>query len=51
MAWIKLNSPQDCFTQILSNWDSNVGFGFGFAFQGYVRTRNLTFSGKMSHIN
>ncbi|MBK6698608.1 MAG: T9SS type A sorting domain-containing protein [Saprospiraceae bacterium] len=43
MAWIKLNSPQDCFTQILSNWDSNVGFGFGFAFQGYVRTRNLTF--------
>ncbi|MEO6191084.1 MAG: LamG-like jellyroll fold domain-containing protein, partial [Saprospiraceae bacterium] len=43
MAWVKLNSKQDCFTQILSNWDSNVGFGFGFAFQGYVQTRNLTF--------
>ncbi|MEO6190976.1 MAG: hypothetical protein ABIO44_12065, partial [Saprospiraceae bacterium] len=43
MAWVKLISKQDCFTQILSNWDSNVGFGFGFAFQGYVKTRNLTF--------
>ncbi|MBL0261819.1 MAG: hypothetical protein IPQ10_12320 [Saprospiraceae bacterium] len=42
-AWIKLDRPQDCFTQIISNWDCNVGFGFGFAFQGYVRTRNLTF--------
>ncbi len=43
MAWINLKGKQDCFTQILSNWNSNVGFGFGFAFQGYVQTRNLTF--------
>ncbi len=43
MAWIKLNSKQDCFTQILANWDSDVGIGFGFAFQGYVTTTNLTF--------
>ncbi|MBK7799195.1 MAG: PKD domain-containing protein [Saprospiraceae bacterium] len=43
MAWIKINKPQDCFTQILSNWDSNIGFGFGFAFQGYRTTTNLTF--------
>ena len=45
-AWIKLNSPQDCFTQILSNWSSNVSMGFGFAFQGYRTTTNLTFSWK-----
>jgi len=43
MAWIKLHKKQDCFTQIISNWGSNVGFGFGFAFQGYVPTTNLTF--------
>lgn len=43
MSWIKINKPQDCFTQIISNWSSNVGFGFGFAFQGYVPTTNLTF--------
>ncbi len=43
MAWIKINKPQDCFTQIISNWDSNIGFGFGFAFQGYRPTTNLTF--------
>ena len=42
-AWIKLNKKQDCFTQIISNWSSNVGMGFGFAFQGYVPTTNLTF--------
>jgi PKD repeat protein len=42
-AWIKLNSLQDCFTQILSNWNSNVGFGFGFAFLGYRSNTNLTF--------
>ncbi|HMW39005.1 MAG: T9SS type A sorting domain-containing protein [Saprospiraceae bacterium] len=46
MAWIKLNSKQDCFTQILANWDSDAGMGFGFAFQGYVTTTNLTFSWK-----
>jgi len=46
MAWIKINAPQDCFTQIISNWNSNAEFGFGFAFQGYVTTRNLTFSWK-----
>jgi photosystem II stability/assembly factor-like uncharacterized protein len=46
MTWIKINSPQDCFTQIISNWNSNAEFGFGFAFQGYVSTRNLTFSWK-----
>lgn len=43
MAWIKLNGKQDCFTQILANWGSDVGMGFGFAFQGYVSTTNLTF--------
>lgn len=45
-AWIKLDSMQDCFTQIISNWGSNVGMGFGFAFQGYRKTTNLTFSWK-----
>ncbi len=42
-AWIKLKSLQDCFTQIISNWNSDVGFGFGFAFLGYRSNTNLTF--------
>lgn len=44
MAWIKLNDQQQYFTQLVSNWSSNASFGFGFAFQGYVPTVNLTFS-------
>lgn len=46
MCWIKLADKQQWFTQLVSNWGSNVGFGFGFAFQGYVPTTNLTFSWK-----
>ncbi len=45
-AWIKLNGKQEWFSQIASSWGSNVGFGFGFAFTGYVPTYNLTFSWK-----
>ncbi|HVZ39578.1 MAG TPA: LamG-like jellyroll fold domain-containing protein [Candidatus Kapabacteria bacterium] len=43
MAWVKLNKRQDCFTQIVSNWGSDAGFGFGFAFMGYASNTNLTF--------
>ena len=46
MCWIRLKDQQQWFTQLVSNWSSNVGFGFGFAFQGYVPTVNLTFSWK-----
>ncbi len=44
MCWIKINDKQQWFTQLISNWGSTSGFGFGFAFQGYVPTTNLTFS-------
>lgn len=46
MCWIRLSDKQEWFTQLVSNWSSNAGFGFGFAFQGYVPTVNLTFSWK-----
>lgn len=44
-AWIRPAANQNVFTQILSNWGSNVGFAFGFAFIGYVDNTILTFSG------
>ncbi|MEP7196873.1 MAG: LamG-like jellyroll fold domain-containing protein [Saprospiraceae bacterium] len=46
MCWIKIFAKQEWFTQIISNWGSASSFGFGFAFQGYVPTTNLTFSWK-----
>lgn len=46
MCWIKINAKQEWFTQLISNWGSASNFGFGFAFQGYVPTTNLTFSWK-----
>lgn len=46
MCWIKINEKQQWFTQIISNWGSVSNLGFGFAFQGYVPTTNLTFSWK-----
>lgn len=42
-AWVKLDNTQTSFSQILSNWSSNVGFSFGFAFLGYRANTNLTF--------
>jgi PKD repeat protein/photosystem II stability/assembly factor-like uncharacterized protein len=42
-AWIKLAHVQASFSQIVSNWSSNVGFSLGFAFEGYARNTNLTF--------
>jgi len=42
-AWIKLDGTQTSFSQIVSNWSSNVGFSFGFAFLGYRANTNLTF--------
>lgn len=44
MCWIRLADQQEWFTQLISNWSSNAQFGFGFAFQGYIPTVNLTFS-------
>ncbi|NOT38275.1 MAG: T9SS type A sorting domain-containing protein, partial [Saprospiraceae bacterium] len=44
MCWIKIHDKQQWFTQLISNWGSSSNFGFGFAFQGYVPTTNLTFS-------
>jgi photosystem II stability/assembly factor-like uncharacterized protein len=44
-AWVRPVANQNVFTQILSNWGSNVGFAFGFAFIGYVDNTILTFSG------
>ncbi len=44
MCWIRLADQQEWFTQLVSNWSSNAQFGFGFAFQGYIPTVNLTFS-------
>jgi len=44
MCWIRLADKQEWFTQLISNWSSNAQFGFGFAFQGYIPTVNLTFS-------
>lgn len=42
-AWLKLDSLQYSFSQILSNWSSDVGFSLGFAFLGYRQNTNLTF--------
>jgi photosystem II stability/assembly factor-like uncharacterized protein/PKD repeat protein len=42
-AWVKPASIQRSFSQILSNWSSDVGFSFGFAFMGYRANTNLTF--------
>lgn len=42
-AWVKLAKTQASFSQIISNWSSNVGFSFGFSFQGYRANTNLTF--------
>ncbi|MCC7437025.1 MAG: T9SS type A sorting domain-containing protein [Armatimonadetes bacterium] len=42
-AWVKLDTIQKSFSQLLTNWGSNVGFGFGFAFMGYRANTNLTF--------
>lgn len=42
-AWVKLHGLQPSFSQIVSSWSSNVGFSFGFAFEGYARNTNLTF--------
>lgn len=42
-AWVKLDTIQQSFSQLLTNWGSNVGFGFGFAFMGYRANTNLTF--------
>ncbi|MBS1537247.1 MAG: T9SS type A sorting domain-containing protein [Bacteroidetes bacterium] len=42
-AWVKLDTIQQSFSQIFSNWNSNVGFSFGFSFQGYRPNTNLTF--------
>lgn len=41
--WVKLDTIQQSFSQILSNWNSNIGFSFGFSFQGYRPNTNLTF--------
>lgn len=41
--WLKLDSIQYSFSQLLSNWASDVGFSFGFSFQGYKQNTNLTF--------
>ncbi len=41
--WVKLNGKQGSFSQLLSSWSSNIGFSFGFAFEGYARNSNLTF--------
>jgi len=46
MTWIKISDQQQWFTQLISNWGSESQLGFGFAFQGYVPTTNLTFSWK-----
>lgn len=45
-AWIKPASMQQSFTQIVSNWNSEAGFAFGFAFIGYTPNTNLIFSWK-----
>ncbi len=42
-CWLKLDTIQQSFSQILSNWSSDVGFSFGFSFQGYRANTNLTF--------
>lgn len=42
-AWVKLDTIQYSFSQILSNWNSPVGFSLGFSFQGYRANTNLTF--------
>lgn len=42
-AWLKLDTIQASFSQIVSNWSSNVGFSFGFSFQGYRPNTNMTF--------
>jgi len=42
-AWVKLDTIQQSFSQLLTSWGSNVGFGFGFAFLGYRANTNLTF--------
>ncbi len=42
-CWLKLDTIQSSFSQILSNWASDVGFSFGFSFQGYRANTNLTF--------
>ncbi len=42
-CWIKLDTIQRSFSQILSNWPSDVGFSLGFAFEGYRPNTNLTF--------
>lgn len=41
--WLKLDSIQYSFSQLLSNWSSDVGFSFGFSFQGYRQNTNMTF--------
>ncbi len=43
MCWLKLDTIQQSFSQILSNWASPMGFSFGFSFQGYRANTNLTF--------
>ncbi|MFM8474145.1 MAG: LamG-like jellyroll fold domain-containing protein, partial [Candidatus Kapaibacterium sp.] len=42
-CWVKLDTIQQSFSQILSNWNSPVGFSLGFSFQGYRANTNLTF--------
>jgi PKD repeat protein/photosystem II stability/assembly factor-like uncharacterized protein len=42
-CWVKLDTIQASFSQILSNWNSPVGFSLGFSFQGYRANTNLTF--------
>lgn len=42
-AFVRLDSIQHSFSQLLSNWSSDVGFSFGFAFRGYAKNTNLTF--------
>ena len=41
--WLKLDSIQYSFSQLLSNWSSDVGFSLGFSFQGYRKNTNMTF--------
>lgn len=41
--WLKLDSIQFSFSQLLSNWSSSVGFSLGFSFQGYRKNTNMTF--------